>query len=100
MVKFEVALKGADAVRRNEDKVKESLKNAVSSTYGADKGMITVAIDVAMRRLMQAGDSVMVGVEIGPYTESEATRMTDVVNSNSTFLSRRRNMCGLSYSTD
>jgi len=80
MVKFEVALKGADAVRRNEDKVKESLKNAVSSTYGADKGMITVAIDVAMRRLMQAGDSVMVGVEIGPYTESEATRMTDVVN--------------------
>jgi len=80
MVKFEVAMNGADAIRRNEDKVKESLTNAIAKTYGADKEMITLAVGVSMRRLMQSGDSVMVGVEIGPYTESDAGKMTDVVN--------------------
>ena len=80
MVKFEVAMNGADAIRRNEDKVKESLTNAIAKTYGAAKDMITLNVGVSLRRALM-DDSVMVGVEIGPYTESDAGKMTDVVNS-------------------
>merc|ERR1719285_842177 len=73
MVKFEVAINGADAIRRNEDKVKESLTNAIAKTYGAAEDMITLTFGVSM-----PGDSVMVGVDIGPYTESdESTTMPD-----------------------